>query len=205
MGFQKRSPQRASGFRCRLVFNARLMLLDSRLTGKDLCSYETCIQAFLLPSDLDIFAALPASAQKATTPFDHNYVFSQFKRYQWRENRLLTRQSPDTTELMDLKIGQGRQPATKARKDLLRLRTSPISTSTTMAVRTQTCVPAVPPKQAPVPRHPLSAASASKKPVWETTYSKTIRDPHKALRDMDKEVNELVAKSFKDFPPKSKK
>lgn len=78
-----------------------------------------------------------------------------------------------------------------------------------MAVRTQTCVPAVPPKQAPVPRHPRRSpritASASKKPVWETTYSKTFRDPDKAPRDMDKEVNELVAKSFKDFPPKSKK
>lgn len=51
-----------------------------------------------------LFAALPASAQKATTPFDHNYDFSQFKRYQWRENRLLTRQNPDTNEVMDLKI-----------------------------------------------------------------------------------------------------
>lgn len=51
-----------------------------------------------------LFAALPASAQKATTPFDHNYDFSQFKRYQWRENRLLTRQSPDTNEVVDLKI-----------------------------------------------------------------------------------------------------
>ena len=75
------------------------MLLDSRLTGKDLCSYETCIQAFLLPSDLDTFRRVTGLGSKATTQFDHNYDFSQFKRYQWRENRLLTRQIAIPTRL----------------------------------------------------------------------------------------------------------
>jgi len=46
---------------------------------------------------------------------------------------------------------------------------------------------------------------ASTKSVWQTTYSKTFRDPNKAIRNLDKEVNELVSKSFKDFPPKMKK
>jgi hypothetical protein len=45
----------------------------------------------------------------------------------------------------------------------------------------------------------------SQKPVWETIYSKTFRDPDKALRNLDKEVNELVSRSFRDFPPKSAK
>jgi Domain of unknown function (DUF4136) len=45
----------------------------------------------------------------------------------------------------------------------------------------------------------------SKKTIWETTYSKTFRDPDKALRNFDKVVNELVSKSFKDFPPNAKK
>jgi len=45
----------------------------------------------------------------------------------------------------------------------------------------------------------------SKKVVWEATYKKTFRDPNKALRSWNKEVNELVAKSFEDFPPKNKK
>ena len=40
--------------------------------------------------------------------------------------------------------------------------------------------------------------------LWQTTYNKTFRDPQKALRDIDKEVNQLVSKSFKDFPPNSK-
>ena len=45
----------------------------------------------------------------------------------------------------------------------------------------------------------------SRKLVWEKTYKKTFHDPQKAMRDMDKVVGELVSKSFKDFPPKTKK
>ena len=37
----------------------------------------------------------------------------------------------------------------------------------------------------------------------QSTYTKTFRDPDKAMRNIDKEVRQLVAKSFKDFPPKS--
>jgi len=48
-------------------------------------------------------------------------------------------------------------------------------------------------------------AAESRKTVWEATYSKTFRDPQKAIRNLDKEVHELVSKSFKDFPPKAKK
>ena len=49
-----------------------------------------------------------------------------------------------------------------------------------------------------------SVSALTKKPVWETTYKKTFRDPDKALREMDKEIAELVSKSFKNFPPKTK-
>jgi len=45
----------------------------------------------------------------------------------------------------------------------------------------------------------------SEKIIWETKYNKTFRDPNKAIRNLDKEVTELVSKSFKDFPPNSKK
>jgi hypothetical protein len=45
--------------------------------------------------------------------------------------------------------------------------------------------------------------SDTRNPVWQTTYTKTFRDPDKAMRNIDKEVRQLVAKSFKDFPPKS--
>jgi hypothetical protein len=41
--------------------------------------------------------------------------------------------------------------------------------------------------------------------LWETKYNKTFRDPNKAIRNLDKEVSELVSKSFKNFPPNIKK
>jgi hypothetical protein len=44
----------------------------------------------------------------------------------------------------------------------------------------------------------------SGKSVWTATYNKTWRDPQKALRNMDKEVDQLVEKSFKNFPPQPK-
>src|SRR5215471_1688537 len=43
-------------------------------------------------------------AQNVATANGNNFNFSTHKRYAWRGNRLMTRQSPDTNELMDLKI-----------------------------------------------------------------------------------------------------
>src|SRR5258705_5287948 len=45
-----------------------------------------------------------AFAQKISTTFDKNFDFSGHKRYAWRQNRLMTRQHPDTNEDMALKI-----------------------------------------------------------------------------------------------------
>lgn len=43
-------------------------------------------------------------AQKVSTTSDPSFDFSQHKRYGWLESRLVTRQHPDTNEIMDLKI-----------------------------------------------------------------------------------------------------
>ena len=53
-----------------------------------------------------VFLALPATAQKTSTKFDEKYDFSLHRRYKWRENRLMTRQHPDTNEEIDLKIAK---------------------------------------------------------------------------------------------------
>lgn len=47
--------------------------------------------------------------------------------------------------------------------------------------------------------------AALRKPVWESTYSGSFRDPDKALRGLDKDLSELFVKSFKNFPPKPPK
>jgi hypothetical protein len=173
------------------------------------------------------------SAQKASTTFDSNYSFSDHNHYAWRENRLMTRQHPDTNELMDLKIVKSVNQ-TLAAKGFVEVKDKPdfyiyydgggnmdlLAGSTARANSTQmdpndrtpTYGLGNGPALAPATWLKVNgeiifhiADAGSKKLVWETTYTKTFRDPDKALRNWDKEVNELVAKSFKDFPPKPKK
>ena len=53
---------------------------------------------------IPLLTALADFPQKTSTVADPGYDFSEHKRYSWRENRLLTRQHPDTNEEMDRKI-----------------------------------------------------------------------------------------------------
>lgn len=174
----------------------------------------------------------PASAQKTDTKFDDRYDFSGHKRYQWRENRLMTRQNPDTNELMDLKIVKAVNQFL-ASKGFAEVKEKPdfflfydgggnsqvgVGGATQAGSGPATTADLSPnyglgngPTLAPTTWLKVNGqivfhmvAADSQKPVWETTYSKTFRDPDKALRNLDKEVNELVSKSFKDFPPKMK-
>jgi Domain of unknown function (DUF4136) len=176
--------------------------------------------------------AFLALGQKTDTKFDEQYNFSQHKRYKWRENRLMTRQNPDTNEIMDRKIVKAVNQLL-ASKGFVEVQDKPDfyvsydgggdaqigaggtnsagSGPTTSADLSPSYGLGNGPALAPstwlklkgqIEFHIVDAGS--QKPVWETTYSKTFRDPNKALRNMDKEVNELVSKSFKDFPPKSK-
>jgi len=61
-------------------------------------------KGLILASFLIFVIAPVISAQKVSTTFDSGYNFAGHRRYAWRENRLMTRQHPDTNELMDLKI-----------------------------------------------------------------------------------------------------
>jgi Domain of unknown function (DUF4136) len=179
-----------------------------------------------------IFVTPIVFAQKVSTTLDDKYCFSEHKRYAWRENRLVTRQNPDTNEVMDIKIvkavnrllaargfvevkdkpdfyifydgggnvqlgaggasqaGSGPKTSADIAPDYGLGNGPTLSATTWMKVNGQ------------IEFHIVDAAA--RKPVWETIYSKNLRDPDKALKNMDKEVNELVTKSFKDFPPKAK-
>jgi hypothetical protein len=45
----------------------------------------------------------------------------------------------------------------------------------------------------------------SKFVVWQGAATKTWHDPQKARKNEDKEIKQIVAKSFKNFPPKNRK
>jgi hypothetical protein len=40
--------------------------------------------------------------------------------------------------------------------------------------------------------------------VWTATATKKIRDPHKGMKDMEKQVEQIVSKTFKSFPPRAR-
>lgn len=174
-----------------------------------------------------------ATAQKVDTKSDSSYSYSDHKRYQWRQNRLFTRQNPDTNEVMDIKIVKGVNQNLAA-KGFVEVKEKPDffiyyngGGNSQMGAGGATQAGSGPvttadigpdygvgdgPTLAPTTWMKVSGQivfhivdASANKAVWVTTYSKTFRDPDKALKDMDKEVNELVTKSFKDFPPKTKK
>jgi hypothetical protein len=171
----------------------------------------------------------PSSSQSITPAVHVSLTFAQHTRYAWRGNRLMTQQNPDTNELMDLKIvravnqtlsargfvevndkpdfyiyynGGGDIQVSEGGQNLANSgpRTSSDVTPTYGLGNGPAMVPSTWLKvNGQIVFHILDAASG--KPVWETTYSKTFHDRDKALRKLDKEVNELVSKSFKNFPP----
>jgi len=198
-------------------------------TKVSLSSNRVCRLSLLF---LAMLAAPTAFAQKTSTIFDKDFDFSGHKRYSWRQNRLMTRQHPDTNEIMDLKIVKAVNQTLVA-KGFVEVKDKPdfyisydgggdmqISAG---AQEHASSIPLSPADRAPtygLGNGPALAPSTwlkvngqivfymtdeSKKTIWETTYSKTFRDPDKALRNFDKVVNELVTKSFKDFPPNAKK
>ena len=180
-----------------------------------------------------VFVAAAAYGQKVATKTSGGYDFAAHKKYMWKKNYLMTRQNPDTNEVLNLKIVKAvnQQLAAKGFVEVkenpdfyvyydgggnANIRSGgasdadpgptttadtnpgfgltdgpPVSPNTWMKVNGQIEFYAVP--------------AGSSKSAWEATCTKTFRDPDKALKDMDKEVNEWVSKSFKDFPPKAKK
>jgi hypothetical protein len=177
--------------------------------------------------------AMPlAFAQNSSTTFDKKFNFSEHKRYTWGQNSLVTRQHPDTNEVMHLKIVKAvNQILTskgfaevKEKPDLYIFYDGGGDTELRAGNQAQAnSTQANPNDRAPTyglgngpalapstwlkvnGRIVFHIADESRKVVWETTYTKTFHDPQKALRDMDKVVSDLVSKSFRDFPPNSKK
>jgi len=173
-----------------------------------------------------------AFAQKTSTTFDKSFDFSGRKRYSWGQNHLMTRQDPDTNEIMDLKIVKAVNQILAAR-GFAEAKDKPDfyiyydggsdmqvgaggqaranSTPLTPGDRTPTYGLGNGPASAPSTWLKVNGqivfyvTDESRKIIWETTYSKTFRDPNKAIRNLDKEVSGLVSKSFKDFPPNTKK
>jgi len=174
-----------------------------------------------------LLVAGTAAAQKVKTTYSGNFDFAAHKRYAWDKNHIITRQGPQNDTLIDAKIVQDVNQ-TLAQKGFVQDPANPdfLISYDAGAGDLSTDIEGVHTRPAPRPYESIApvygipqniwysvdghitfhlVAADSKQPVWTAVATKTIRDPHKGMKDMEKQVEQFVSKTFKPFPPRSKK
>ena len=181
-------------------------------------------QAGITAGFLVICATL--AAQKVTTNFDKNFDFTNHRRYAWRQNHITTRQGKQNDALIDQKIVQDVN-RNLAEKGFVEDSANPdffISCEAGAGHFTAEVegfhaspAPRVNEPQGPVYGIPQNIwysvdghvvfhliDAKSDQPIWTARATKKIRDPHKGMKDMEKQVEQIVSKTFKSFPPRAK-
>jgi hypothetical protein len=166
---------------------------------------------------LVICATLPA--QKVTTNFDKSFDFTNHRRYAWGQGK-------QNDALIDQKIVQDVNRNLRD-KDFVEDSSNPdffISYEAGAADLASdvegfhaTPAPRLNEPQGPVYGIPQNVwysvdghvvfhlvDAKSNQPVWTGTATKKIRAPHKGMKDMEKQVEQIVSKTFKSFPPRAK-
>ena len=172
-------------------------------------------------------AAGAVSAQKVKTTYNGNFDFATHKRYAWGKNHIITRQGPRNDALIDQKIVFDVN-RNLAQKGFIEDSTNPDFLISYDAGAGDISADMegghMPPP--PRPNEPITPVYGipqniwysvdghitfhlvtpdTKQPIWTAAATKKIRDPHKAMKDMEKQVEQFVSKTFKSFPPNTKK
>jgi hypothetical protein len=169
-------------------------------------------------------AVVGVAAQKVTTDSPRGFDFESHRHYAWKQNHILTRQGHENDAIIDQKIvasvnrilgGKGFSEDS-AKPDFF------ISYDAGAPVSNADIEAGPGPQTATSPLNPYPGLNqniwysvdgvitfhltdaASKQIVWTATASKKIRDPQKAISDLDRQVDQFVEKTFKSFPPKSR-
>jgi hypothetical protein len=166
------------------------------------------------------------AAQKVTTNFDQNFDFTSHRRYAWGENHLITRLGKQNDELINQKLVQdvNRNLADKgfvedtANPDfLISYEAGAGNFKADVEGFHASPAPRLNEPQGPVYGIPQNVwysidghvvfhlvGAKSGQPVWTAAATKKIREPHKGMKDMEKQVEQIVSKTFKSFPPRAK-
>jgi hypothetical protein len=167
-----------------------------------------------------------AGAQKVSTILGNNFDFVNHKRYSWRQNHIVTRQGRQNDVLIDQKIVQDVDGALAA-KGFVEDSTNPdffifYEAGASDLNMDYEGTHITPPPRVNEPQGPIYGIpqnvwysvegqitfhildSKSSQPVWTATATKKIRDPHKGMKDMERQVEQIVSKTFKSFPPRPK-
>jgi hypothetical protein len=169
-------------------------------------------------------AMLPAAAQKVEVNFDKKAPFKQYKRYAWGKNSLVTRQTPEVEAEIEKKIEAAADRELKAKGF------SPDAVNPDFFIHYDAGAMPNPEGSMATWRQPIAGGSSisgtfygvsadvwlqvegslrfsiedpsSKAVVWQSLASRKTNDPKKFLKNLDKEINRLVAKGLEKFPPK---
>jgi hypothetical protein len=173
-----------------------------------------------------LFLASSGNAQKISTTVNNPFDFATGKRYAWKENHIITRQGKANDALIGKKIVEevnGNLQAKGFSEDAANpdFYISYDAGSSDLAVSgVEGEITGQPPISTAVvgpvygiPQnvwysvdgviafHMIDAKTG--KPIWTGVAKKKIRDPRKGMKDMPKQIEEIVSKTFKKFPPKS--
>jgi hypothetical protein len=167
---------------------------------------------------------LGAAAQKVTTSFQPDFDFGKHLRYAWRPNHILTRQGHENDVIIEQTIVQSVDRVLAA-KGFSENTANPdfFVSCDAGAPASNADVEAPPsPPSATAPPNPFPGVrqniwysvdgvialrltdARSSRVVWTAVATKKIRDPKKAMKELDQQVEQFVSKAFKSFPPPRK-
>ena len=165
------------------------------------------------------------AAQKVTTSSQPGFDFGTHPRYAWSANHIVTRQGHQNDAVIEQKIVQSVN-RTLAAKGFSESRTAPdflVSCEAGAASNTDFGAASPPPGTAgtatplliPYPGvrddvwYSVDGTVAfrltdakSNQVVWTAVATKKIRDPQKVMNNLDQQVEQVVSKAFKSFPPR---
>jgi hypothetical protein len=178
-----------------------------------------CLLAVLL-----LFAN-SSNGQKISTTVSKTFDFAAAKHYAWKENHIITRQGKANDALIDKKIVEEVNRNLQA-KGFSEDATNPDfyisydAGSSDSAVAVEGGITQHPPISTVIPPplygipqnvwysvdgmiefHMVDAKTGG--PIWTAVAKKKIHDPRKGMKDMPKQMEQIISKTFKKFPPKA--
>ena len=176
-----------------------------------------------------LLAAAPVSARKITikSDYDKSNDFARYKRYTTGKNYLLTHQTPEVQAHIDKVLVESLNRHLQAKGFVLDENHPDFIITYEAGSLSEAGVSAQPPTFNGLPLDPIFGSLGpdgvpysvwtyalaklkltvtdvdSGKAVWTARASEKIHYPQKALHDLKKKVDDLIARTLKSFPPAS--
>jgi hypothetical protein len=175
-----------------------------------------------------LLAAAPIFAQKITSDYDKSNDFTRYKRYAIGKNYLVTHQRPEDEARIDQVLVESLNRRLQAKGFVLdqdhpdfsiKYEAGGLTSGDAAAQPSVLIGPVLGPMCEPgnlvgLPLDTWTSVLAkvkltvtdvgTGKTVWTALASEKIRDPQKALKDLNRKVDDLMSKTLKGFPPGSK-